>query len=118
MSTQQQTGAYSTAQIMLMLQAMSRDVAVLFSEYTGQWYVDARRLAVGDGCMAASTAEHRDTPDLAVRAIFERLTSIGLDEYVIGEYQGERREYRWNGAAFAEVTRPEVLASRTSRSGD
>lgn len=110
--------AYAASQIMLMLKAVSRDVTVEFSEYTGKWYVSGRRLEVGDGSLLRGVTEHRDTPEQAIHAFFDALTSIGLDEYVVGEYLGQRREYRWNGAAFAEVTRHEVLAALASRSGE
>lgn len=109
--------AYRSDEIMLMLQAISPDVSVLFSEYTRQWYVSARRLEVGNGMMLTGTAEHRDTVEQAVQAIFERLTNTAMDEYVVGEYLGQRREYRWNGATFAEVTRPLVIEQQSSTSG-
>lgn len=106
--------SYEPSQIMLMLKAMSPDVTVAFSEYTGKWYVSARYLEIGDGSLLKGVTEHRASPDLAVLAFFDRLISAGLDEYIVGNYQGQRREYRWNGAAFAEVTRSEVLAKQVA----
>ena len=115
MSTPEQP-PYSPSKIMLMLKAMSRDVHVGYSEYTQKWYVSARHLEIGDGVLLSCGSEHRDTPELAIQAFFDRLTSIGPDKYIVGDYLGQRREYQWNGATFAEVTRSEVLAEQLRRS--
>lgn len=113
--TENQTRPYRSAEIMLMLKAMSRDVRVEYSEYTARWYVSARHLEIGNGTLLTGGSEHRETPDQAIQAFFDRLTSIGLDEYIVGDYLGQRREYRWNGAAFAECTRSEVLAQQAAQ---
>ena len=99
----------SAAQIMLILKALDPGASVKFSEWTGQWYVEAS-IEVGDGSVLTGGTEHRDSPDDAVRDYFARLTAISLDEYVATRYCGQRREWRWNGAAFAEITRREAMA--------
>lgn len=102
---------YTTAQMILMIKALDPSASIVFSEYTAQWYVEAR-LEIGDGTILSGGSEHRSTPDEAVAAYFEHLTSTNLDQYVVSRYRGERREWRWNGAAFAEVTRDVALTSR------
>lgn len=87
---------------MLLLKALDSAASILLSQYTQQWYVSAR-IEIGDGVMLAGVAEHRDTPQEAVAAMFERLCDLGLDHYIAASPYGDRRNYRWNGAAFAEV---------------
>jgi hypothetical protein len=94
--------------LMLIIKALDPNASVLFSEYTHQWYVSAS-IEIGDGSMLTGGAEHRNTPNEAVEAFYDRLTSINLDQYVVSKYRGHRREWRWNGAAFAECTRDEAL---------
>lgn len=100
--------------LMLIIKALDPGASVLFSEYTHHWYVGAS-IEVGNGSVLTGGAEHRETPNEAVQAFFDRLTSIGLDEYIVSKYRGQRREWRWNGAAFAECTRDEALHRDQSR---
>lgn len=100
--------SYTPEQMMLMIKGLAPNATIAFSEYTHQWYVEAS-IEIGNGVLLTGGAEHRDSPAEAVRGYFQRLTSIGLDEYIVSKYSGQRREWRWNGAAFVEQTRPETL---------
>lgn len=86
---------------MLAIKTLDKDAFILLSEYTGLWYIGAK-INVSDGIMMRGLTEHRSTPEQAVMAFLDALSSISLDEVVVAEPAGERREYRWNGAAFAE----------------
>lgn len=99
----------SAVELMLIIKALDPGASVKYSEYTRQWYVESR-LSVGNGTVLTGVAEHRGTPNDAIQAFFARLTDLTLDEYVASDYHGRRREWRWNGAAFAECTRDEVFA--------
>lgn len=101
---------------MLYIQALAPDASVKFSPYTQRWYVSAR-IDIGDGEMLHGITEHHETADAAVEAFFTRLTEVSLDEYLATEYQGYRREWRWNGAAFAECTRAKALQAGARSTG-
>lgn len=88
---------------MLAIKALDPQASVRFSEYTGKWYVDART-EVGDGSILKGGSEHRDHPGEAVLAYFAYLIAIDHEHYIVASPWGERREYRWNGAAFAETS--------------
>lgn len=94
--------------MMLVINALDPGASLAFSHHTGMWYVDSR-ISIGDGTLLNGGSEHRATPEEAVEAFFERLTTLDLDHYVVSKYCGHRREWTWNGAAFAECTRPEAL---------
>lgn len=89
---------------MLKILALDPDASLRLSRFTELWYVSAK-IEIGDGVLLTGVAEHRDSPEAAIGAFFERITNIKLDEYVVSHYCGQRREWSWNGAAFAEVTR-------------
>lgn len=96
-----------------MLTIMSLDAGAYlgFSEFNGQWFVRAR-LWIGDGFFLSLPTVHHEDPGIAVVAYLERLKAIREPEYIALERAGSpRREYRWNGAAFVDVTRPEVEAT-------
>jgi hypothetical protein len=99
---------------MLIIRALAEDAKLLFSEYTKKWYVSAGA-SIGDGVMLRGIVEHRETPAEAVEAYMQRVRRLNLDEYIATEFRGHRREWRWNGAAFAECTRPEVFAQELER---
>lgn len=111
------SGAYSTGQIMLMIQALSPGAGVNYSQYTQQWYVEARHLDIGDGVMLSGGTEHCGTPQQAIQAYFEKLIAVDYPKYIATEYDGQRREWRWNGAAFAECTRREALILASASPG-
>lgn len=103
-------------EIMLIVQALDPGAALSFSVYTGQWYLHAD-VHIGDGAFLTGVSEHRPSPDLAVRSFFDRITDLSLGEYVVSDFHGHRREWRWNGAAFAECTRDEVFEREAERMG-
>lgn len=86
---------------MLAIKTLDKGAHILLSEYTGCWYVGAR-IEFSDGFMLRGMTEHRATPDEAVFAFLAALQSISLDEVIVASPAGERREFRWNGGAFAE----------------
>lgn len=93
---------------MALITALDRNACVRLSPYTGKWYVEAK-IDIGDGVILTGIAEHEDSIHLAVKKYLERLINIKPEEYIATQYEGQRREYRWNGSAFVECTRPEVL---------
>ena len=88
---------------MLIIKALDPSASVAFSEYTNKWYV-ASRLEIGNGVTLTSPNEHRDSPEDAVLSYFAALTNLSAGEYVVSRYLAIRREWTWNGAAFAECT--------------
>jgi len=95
---------------MLIIKSLDNDASIQFSEYTSKWFVVAG-LEIGDGMFLQGMTEHRETPEQAVAAYVERLRSVTeLDRYIATRHP--RHEYRWNGAAFVDVTRPEVLEAQ------
>lgn len=93
--------AAAVQRLMFSIKALDHDAHLCLSEYTGQWYVEAK-VEISDGSILSSPTEHRETPELAVWAFVDRLQSITLDEVIVAKPTGQRRHYRWNGAAFAE----------------
>lgn len=87
--------------LMLAIKTLDHCAHLCLSEYTGKWYVEAK-VEISDGCILSGVTEHRETPAQAVRAFVDRLQAITLDEVIVAKPIGERRHYRWNGAAFAE----------------
>lgn len=96
-------------EIMLHIKALDPRASLEFSEWTGQWYVSAS-VEIGDGGCLVGICEHRPTPDLALSAFLDAARGLDLDHYLVSRHYGERRHWRWNGAAFAEVTRPTTPA--------
>lgn len=97
------TGAYETPawRAMLALKTLDHNACILLSEVTGQWYVSAR-IEVTDGGLLRSVCEHRDSPERAVLAFLAELTELPIDVLIVAKPTGQRRHYRWNGAAFSE----------------
>ncbi len=92
-----------TTRTMLLIKSLYNDAHVALSEYTGQWFVSARIDIGGDGLLTGGK-EHRDSPQEAVAAYMEWLTSVPYDKYlVVNGGRENRRHYRWNGGAFAEI---------------
>lgn len=96
----------SATENMLLIKALAPSASLQLSTFTRKWYVDAR-IEISDGCMLSGVTEHRDTPDLAVLAFINTLMAIDSNQFdrciVANAMVGERRQYVWNGAAFAEV---------------
>jgi len=86
---------------LLLIKSIDTSAHLDFSPYTGKWFV-ASHLNTSDGALQRGVCEHRDTPELAVRAFLYALAAISLDEVIVGRVGDERRHYRWNGAAFVE----------------
>jgi hypothetical protein len=90
---------------MLTIKALDRAAHLAFSEWTQKWYVVAD-IEVSDGCVIGGIAEHHDTPDQAVLAFLGRLQQVDLSDFdhvlVTNSLRGNRRHWRWNGAAFVE----------------
>lgn len=87
----------------LHIKALSSEVAVMYSEHTCQWYLSAPHVHLTDGSLLTSPSVHRDSPDHAVVAYLHELRDEGQGRSVVAVTHPERRHYRWNGAAFAEV---------------
>lgn len=94
-------------QTMLTIKSIDPSAHVEFSEYTLKWFVSSR-IHVGDGAMLTGITEHHDRPDAAVMMFFGRLKTIDAEEYLAVGDGDRRRNYRWNGAAFAEVPVPRM----------
>lgn len=93
---------------MLVIQALDDTANLQFSKYTSKWYVDSA-LEIGDGCILSGIVEHRDNPEQAIYAFMETIKAVEYPKFVVGRYAGKRREWRWNGQAFAECTREVAL---------
>lgn len=87
---------------MLAIKTLDNRACIRFSEWTGQWYVEAK-VEVSDGVCLRGGSEHRDSPTAAVYAYLDMLRAVGLDEVIVAYFGDERRHFRWNGYAFAEV---------------
>lgn len=90
---------------MLMIKSIDRTAHVEFSEWTLKWFVSSC-ISIGDGTTLTGVNEHHDTPAKAVRMFFGTIRNVGGDEHLSVVHRGERRNYRWNGAAFTEVPSP------------
>jgi hypothetical protein len=95
---------YNAQEKMLHIKALDSEASVQLSEWTHCWYVSARIDVGGSGTLEGIT-EHRSLLSAAVGAFFDKLTSLPVDRFLVTNHQGQRREWRWNGSAFAECTR-------------
>jgi hypothetical protein len=88
---------------MLVIKSLDYGAYLDFSEYTGQWYVSSAINIGGDGMLTGIT-EHRTTPEQAIEAYLLRIQAVEAPRYIVTKSNSpDRRHYRWNGAAFAEV---------------
>lgn len=99
---------------MLVIQALDPGASVNYSTYTRSWYVSAS-IEIGNGSILSGVTEHCENVFDAIAAFFNRIADLPHGEYVVTRYHGRRREWRWNGAAFAECTRDEVFAREAER---
>ena len=91
--------------VALHLQVLDRAWSLGYSEHTHQFYVSLDAQIGGDGLLCSVT-EHRDTPEQAIDAAFKRLAAVSAPNYIVTDaFQGDRKHWRWNGAAFVEVPR-------------
>lgn len=105
----------NTTHSMQLIQSLDPKATIEYSSYTKQFYVGAN-IYLGDGACLTGMVEHCPTPDEAVETYLSRLVEINLtnfDYFLVADYHGHRREYRWNGAGFQECTRPEALPKVT-----
>lgn len=95
----------TTAERMLALLALDSSAHLAFSATTGKWYIDTRcEISNGHGLLT-SVVEHGETSDDAVLATYEKLLLVQPPCYIVSAHFGQQRRcYRWNGGAFAEVT--------------
>lgn len=87
--------------LMLAIKTLDNWASISLSEHTGRWYISAK-IQISNGNFLKAVTEHRDTPAQAVRAFVDALKELSMDEVIVASPTGERRHYRWNGAAFAE----------------
>lgn len=87
---------------MLRIKALDRTAHLEFSEATLKWYVSSRLEICGDG-MLSGVVEHRASPEEAVSAFLHRLVVLPEGKRIALVRSDSRREWRWNGAAFAET---------------
>jgi hypothetical protein len=94
----------------LLIKSIASGASLEFSDWTSQWYVSASIEIGGDGVLIGIT-EHRETPELAVSAFLDAMQSVEWPSHylVTDSYKDKRREWRWNGTAFTDCTRQEVL---------
>lgn len=94
---------------MRIIQSLDSDAHLCFSNFTGQWFVSAR-IEISNGALLQGIAEHRPTPEDAVYAYLAELQKIHIHQWeqvlVTRSMERERREWKWNGAAFAEQRQP------------
>lgn len=92
---------------MLLIKSLDNGAHVELSEYTGKWFVSAR-VEISDGVIVSGITEHRADPAAAVEAFLIAVCNVNyaakLDSVLVTRKGSERREWRWNGAAFTEVT--------------
>lgn len=96
---------------MLVIKSLDPSASLGLSEVTGRWYVSARIEIGGDG-MLRSIGSHADSPQVVVAEYFDALVRAGENypkQVLVTNAYSNRREWRWNGAAFAEV--PQDLPS-------
>ncbi len=98
----------NTEQKMLLIQSLDPEATVKVNE-NGYHYVSAR-IEVGGGGLLSSIKEIERSDHMAVSAFVEMVTHLPSDNYLVTHYKGHRREWRWNGAAFAECTQEEAMA--------
>lgn len=98
---------YDASNAMRLIQALDPDAHLRFSEYTDGWYVSAR-IEVSDGAILRSVTSHQQSPDEAVWAFLRELQQVDINDFghrlVTHAYGSERKEWRWNGAAFVLAT--------------
>jgi hypothetical protein len=99
-----------TGRQMLMILALDPNAHLRFSTHTDSWYVSAE-IEISDHIIISSVTRHDESPDGAVAEFFEAITNVGDSRVLVTHALSKRREWRWNGAAFAELPREEARAS-------
>ena len=93
------------SQIMRAIRSIDPTAVITWSEYTGQFYVEAK-IDISDGSVLTRCAEHRADPSEALRAYWQRIKTLTADETVaVRAGSADSREFRWTGFLWAEVWR-------------
>lgn len=105
---------FTTEKMMLYIIALDPEASVQCSKYTQKWYVQAR-VEISDGVICSGITSHEDTIDDAIAVYFETLTEVPSDKVIVTYFGSvrSRREWYWNGAAFAEVTGAAKILAET-----
>lgn len=86
------------------LTALDADTALVFSKYTGQVFVTMPNVEIGDGCVLSGFTEHRDTFEEAIDAVWQRLTTLPLEEHLVYRAMSDQRKhFRWNGYMWQDL---------------
>ncbi len=92
---------------MLLIQSLDPEASVKVDN-RGYHYVSARIQTGGDGFLSpVGTTERSD--HMAILRYVTEITSLPRGKFLVTHYKGHRREWQWNGAAFAECTSDDVL---------
>lgn len=77
--------------------------AALRTHKRGSWYVDqAINIRSTEGLFIESPNESGVTPERAVEARWEELTTLPSDKY-IGDYDSKSNRYRWGGFMWVKL---------------
>jgi hypothetical protein len=89
----------------------SSQLYTMFSPYTGKFYCSVKGLDLSEPGIAVGIVEHRNTPDEAVQAFWNRLVREGtVIRFERLTKQSNYKEYLttyhlWNGFLFVETNR-------------
>lgn len=98
----------NTDQKMLLIQSLDPKVEVKLTD-TGMHYVNSS-IKVSDGEETGIVVRRSERSDhMAIGAFLEEITNIPHHQFLVTSYKDRRREWRWNGAAFAECTSDEAM---------
>ncbi len=98
----------NTTEKMLLIQSLDPEASVKVDN-RGYHYVSAHIEVGGDGLLASiGTSERSD--HIAISRYVTEITSLPRGKFLVTQYKGHRREWQWNGAAFAECTSGDALA--------
>ncbi len=81
------------------------EVSIRHSEYTGKFYVHMEpMLEIGDGHFLCGAIEHRETPDEAIKAYFNRITNLEWYEFLVIDAWGNNgKEYKYIDGEFKRI---------------
>jgi hypothetical protein len=85
------------------IQALSSSVS-LHMRKPEDWYVHSSGLEIKLGATLRSPYGDGKTPEMAVNALWDQLTGLSEDQYIVlNAYQTNRRAIRWNGWMWQDV---------------
>lgn len=91
----------SDNEMMTAIKALDPSASLAYETTNGRWHIHSRVEIGGDGTLT-SILESAPTTWEAIRAFWDRITTLPADRHlVVDAYRPTRREYRWNGGAFA-----------------